>query len=132
MSNLVKGIHHVGIYYKDEATFNQAVALYVDVLGLTVVRRWGKDGAPCIMLDTGNGIVELFSNAGEQRPVGTYGHVALATDNPDACVAAVRAAGYEVIVEPKDITFPCQPPAHARLAFFRGPAGEEVEFFLDK
>ncbi len=132
MSKLIKGIHHAAVYYKDEATFNRGVALYVDVLGLTELRRWGKDGTPCVMLDTGVGILELFSNADEHRPVGTYGHVALATDDPDACIAAVRAAGYEVTVEPKDVAFPCEVPAYARLAFFRGPAGEEIEFFAER
>ena len=39
------------------------------------------------------------------------------------------AAGYEILIEPKDHTFPTEPPYSCRLGFCRGPVGEEVEFF---
>lgn len=42
---------------------------------------------------------------------------------------AVRAAGYEVFVEPKDIEIASEIPFPARIAFCRGPVGEEIEFF---
>jgi glyoxylase I family protein len=58
--------------------------------------------------------------------------MAFATDNVDDCVAAVRAAGYPITVEPKDITIPSEPPLPARIAFCRGPLGEEIELFQEQ
>ena len=45
---------------------------------------------------------------------------------------AVKAAGYEVFIEPKDIVIASNPPFPARIAFCRGPLGEEIEFFQEK
>ena len=56
----------------------------------------------------------------------------LVTEDVDACVTAVRKAGYEVFVEPKDIEIQSDPKFPARIAFCRGPLGEEIEFFCEK
>ena len=60
---------------------------------------------------------------------GALRHLALAAEDTDACVAAVRAAGYEITMEPTDIVIPSNPPYPARIAFCIGPVGEELEFF---
>lgn len=57
---------------------------------------------------------------------------ALATDNVDKCVADVKKAGYEVFIEPKDISIPSNPPYNARMAFCFGPLSEQIEFFQVK
>ena len=44
----------------------------------------------------------------------------------------LKAAGYEVFVEPKDIVIPSEPEYKARIAFGRGPLGEEIEFFQER
>ena len=43
--------------------------------------------------------------------------LAFAVKDVDACVEAVRAAGYEITVEPNDIVIPSNPPLPARIAF---------------
>jgi len=58
--------------------------------------------------------------------------MAFAVKDVDACVEAVRAAGYEITVEPNDIVIPSNPPLPARIAFCIGPVGEEIEFFCEK
>ena len=55
-----------------------------------------------------------------------------ATDDVDACVEAVKAAGYEVFIEPKDIEIASTPVFPARIAFCKGPLGEEIELFEEK
>lgn len=50
----------------------------------------------------------------------------------DACVEAVKAAGYEVFIEPKDIEIASTPVFPARIAFCKGPLGEEIELFEEK
>ena len=47
-------------------------------------------------------------------------------------VRNLRKAGYEVFVEPKDIEIQSDPKFPARIAFCRGPLGEEIEFFCEK
>lgn len=44
----------------------------------------------------------------------------------------VKAAGYEVFIEPNDIVIPSDPACHARMAFCFGPLGEQIEFFDEK
>ena len=60
------------------------------------------------------------------------GGIMFDTGDVDACVSAVRKAGYEVFIEPKDIEIQSDPRFPARIAFCRGPLGEEIEFFCEK
>ncbi len=127
---MITGIHHIALKCRGIEEFNKTVAFYRDVLGLPVAREWGNGTA--VMLDTGAGLLEIFSNAEDEPTVGAVRHFALATDDVDACIAAVRKAGYKVTVEPNDICIPSTPPYPARIAFCMGPIGEEVEFFCVK
>ena len=43
-----------------------------------------------------------------------------------------KAGGYEVIVEPNDKIMESEPPYPFRMAFCRGPLGEEIEFFCER
>ena len=49
----------------------------------------------------------------------------------DACAEAVKKAGYEVSIEPKNIEIASLPAFPARIAFCKGPLGEEIEFFQE-
>ena len=82
--------------------------------------------------DTGAGLMEIFETEETPLETGTIRHFAFAVENTDACVEAVRTAGYEVFVEPKDIEIASEIPFPARIAFCRGPVGEEIEFFHEK
>jgi glyoxylase I family protein len=128
MKIMIQGIHHVALKCSSQKEFEHVVGFYREVLGLTVRRAW--DGG--IMLDTGNGLLEIFPTGGDAAQEGALRHMAFATDSVDACVAAVRAAGYPITVEPKDIVIPSEPPLPARIAFCRGPLGEEIELFQEQ
>ena len=128
MGNLIKGIHHVSLKCSSEDEFDKTVEFYRDILGLGMLRSWDTG----IMFDTGAGIIEIFSNGEEKLDKGTIRHFALATDDVDACVKAVKAAGYEVFIEPKNIEIQSEPVFHARIAFCIGPVGEEIEFFEER
>lgn len=84
------------------------------------------------MLDTGNGIVEIFNDGDDAPGKGVIRHFAFATDDVDACVESVKAAGYEVFIEPKDIKIASTLAFPARIAFCKGPLGEEIELFEEK
>ena len=59
-------------------------------------------------------------------------HFALACDDVDGMAGAVRRAGYEVFIEPKDIVIQSAPAYPARIAFCTGPLGEEIELFQEQ
>ena len=125
---LIKGVHHVCMKCVTAEQFAEVQKFYGTVLGLPVVRHWGAG----IMFDLGGSLLEVFSNGTEALPQGVWQHIALATDDVDACVKAVSDAGYAITVESKDIVIASEPPLPARIAFCVGPMGEEIEFFCEK
>ena len=129
MSVKVTGIHHISLKACGLEQFQKTVSFYHDLLGLPVARTWGEGENVGIMLDTGAGLIEIFANAVDAPGQGAVRHMALAVEDTDACVEAVRAAGYEITREPVDIVIGSVPPYPARIAFCIGPVGEEIEFF---
>ena len=129
MSVKVTGIHHIALKACGLEQFRKTVSFYHDLLGLPVARTWGEGENVGIMLDTGAGLLEIFANAVDASGQGAVRHMALAVEDTDACVEAVRAAGYEITREPVDIVIGSVPPYPARIAFCIGPVGEEIEFF---
>ena len=125
---MISGIHHVSLRCADDEAYARVREFYCVVLGLRVRREWEAG----MMIETGAGCVEVFRSGGGERGVGSVRHFAFACDDPDAAAAVVRAAGYEVFVEPKDVVLPSEPPIRARVAFCRGPLGEEIECFHEK
>ena len=132
MKNLVKGIHHVALKCSSMEEFEKTKEFYGTILGLSEVRSWGEGTHAGIMFDTGSGFVEIFADGARRLEQGAVRHFALATDDPDACIQAVRDAGYEITVEPNDIVIPSEVAFPVRIAFCIGPVGEEIEFFLEK
>ncbi len=131
MGSLICGIHHVALKCDGTAEFEKTLHFYQDVLGLEPVRSWGEGENAGAMLSTGDGLLEIFAS-GKKLPQGAIRHFALRTERVDDCVAAVRAAGYPITVEPKDIVIASNPPFPARIAFCTGPVGEEIEFFQER
>lgn len=131
MGSLICGVHHVALKCDGTAEFEKTLHFYQDVLVLEPVRSWGEGENAGAMLSTGDGLLEIFAS-GRKLPQGAIRHFALRTERVDDCVAAVRAAGYPITVEPKDIVIASNPPFPARIAFCTGPVGEEIEFFQER
>lgn len=131
MESLICGIHHVALKCDGTAEFEKTLHFYQNVLGLEPVRSWGEGEHAGAMLSTGDGLLEIFAS-GKKLPQGAIRHFALRTERVDDCVAAVRAAGYPITVEPKDIVIASNPPFPARIAFCTGPVGKEIEFFQER
>ena len=122
---MIKGLHHVSMKCATEAVLSQALEFYRDILGLQVYRRWPGG----VLLDTGSGFLEIFLGQDVSAGKGSLRHLALETDDVDGCARAVAEAGYPVFLPPQIKTFPSNPPIAMRIAFCKGPLGEEVEFF---
>ena len=125
MNKLIKGTHHIAIKCENAAMYEETVRFYREVLELELFRQW----AGGTMFSTGDAIIEIFAEGRVSGSTGSVNHFALLTDRVEECVERVRAAGYAVTVEPKDVTIASQPPMPVHVAFVIGPAGEEIEFF---
>lgn len=128
MKNLINGIHHVSLKCDKGQEYDRVVHFYSDVLGLETARVWNGG----IMFDTGNGLIEVFTNKEKDADTGVIRHLAFSVSDVDKCAAAVREAGYNVFVEPKDIVIASETPLNARVAFCFGPLNEQIEFFQVK
>ena len=124
---MVKGIHHISMKCERMDEFETMKDFYQNLIGLPVKREW--DGG--IMFDAGNALIEVFRSGGNKGK-GAIDHLAFQTDNVDAIIEKVKQAGYEVFIEPTDIVIPSEPAYPARMAFCRGPLGEEIEFFQER
>ena len=130
---LIRGIHHVCIRCNGDKQLDDVVNFYRDVMGIPVCRHWGSGTKKGAMLDTGDGIIELFADADEQLPRGVVEHFALRTDDVDKAVEAARSAGMKILIEPRDDEVAAvEGHVPLRIAFFEGPAHEKVELFCIK
>jgi len=124
------GCHHIAVQARD---WEASLRLYRDVLGMPVVARFGSPERKIWLLDMGDGShIELFqpqagtAAPGSEAPNDPVTHFALATTDARSAIEHVRAAGYTVTVEPKDLTLDRM---DVTIAFFAGPSGESIEFF---
>ena len=125
---MIKGIHHISMKCNTEEEINRVKEFYISVLGLKIIREW-SDG---LMIDTGSGYIEVFTNADGEHRLGAIRHFALLTDDVDSIADKVKAAGYEVFVEPVDKVMDSDPEYPIRMAFCFGPLGEQIEFFCER
>lgn len=125
---MITGLHHISLKCGTPEEFEKAKAFYLDLLGFKTVREWPEG----IMIDFGNGKLEIFSNGSGIKTKGALRHIAFATDNVDEMAEKVKKAGYEVFIEPNDIVIKSEPEFHARMAFCFGPLGEEIEFIQER
>ena len=125
---MIKGIHHISMKCGTAEELTKVREFYIELLGLKIIRELAEG----LMIDTGNGLLEVFTNAEGTRSTGAIRHMALLTDDVDEITAKVKAAGYEVFIEPNDKVIASNPPYPIRMAFCCGPLGEQIEFFMER
>jgi methylmalonyl-CoA epimerase len=102
-------IDHIGVATDD---LDGAIALYEATLGMPVAHRETVEsqGVEAVLLDVGEGHVELLSPLGPDTPVGKYlekrgpglHHVAYAVEDIDGVLGKLKDAGVEMIdLEPR-------------------------------
>ncbi|MFN8149946.1 MAG: methylmalonyl-CoA epimerase [Solirubrobacterales bacterium] len=97
-------IDHVGVAVED---LDAALKLYEDALGMPMVHREvvEEQGVEAVLLDVGDGHVELLRPLGPDTPVGKYlakkgpglHHVAYAVGDIKSTLEQLTAAGVELI-----------------------------------
>jgi len=135
-----QGFHHVALACQ---SFERSVEFYSKKLGFAPAYAWGEAPKRAVLLDVGNGgFLELFERTDAQTcacgpncACSPFLHIALNCADVDAAIAIVKREGLEVTVEPKDVLLAggkAKGGLDVRLAFFKGPDGEVVEFFHTK
>ncbi len=125
---MIKGIHHISMKCGTAEELAKVREFYIELLGLKIIREWAEG----MMIDTGNGLLEIFTNADGTHCLGAIRHMALLTDDVDEIAAKVKAAGYDLFIEPNDRDIPSDPVYQIRMAFCYGPLGEQVEFYMER
>ena len=97
-------IDHIGVATDD---LDGAIALYEGTLGMPVAHRETVEsqGVEAVLLDVGEGHVELLRPLGPDTPVGKYlerkgpglHHVAYAVDDIEGVLGKLKEAGIEMI-----------------------------------
>ena len=97
-------IDHIGVAVED---IDAAIALYRDSFEMKLAHRETVEsqGVEAVLLDVGEGHVELLAPLGPDTPVGKYmakngaglHHVAYAVDDIDAALVGIAAAGVQLI-----------------------------------
>jgi methylmalonyl-CoA/ethylmalonyl-CoA epimerase len=97
-------IDHIGVATDD---LDRAVALYEGTLGMPVAHRETVEsqGVEAVLLDVGEGHVELLRPLGPDTPIGRYlerkgpglHHVAYAVDDIEGVLGSLKEAGIELI-----------------------------------
>jgi methylmalonyl-CoA epimerase len=99
-------IDHVGVAVED---LDAAIALYEQSFGLELAHREvvTEQGVEAVLLDVGDGHVELLAPLGDDTPVGKFivkhgpglHHVAYQTDDIDSTLEQIKSAGLRLIDE---------------------------------
>lgn len=97
-------IDHIGVAVED---IDAAIALYRDSFEMELAHRETVEsqGVEAVLLDVGDGHVELLAPLGPDTPVGKYmakngpglHHVAYAVEDIDAALVSIAAAGVQLI-----------------------------------
>lgn len=97
-------IDHIGVAVED---IDAAIELYRDSFEMELAHRETVEsqGVEAVLLDVGDGHVELLAPLGPDTPVGKYlakngaglHHVAYAVDDIDAALTQIAAAGIQLI-----------------------------------
>lgn len=97
-------IDHIGVAVAD---LDAAIELYEGTLGMPLVHRETvtEQGVEAVLLDVGDGHVELLAPLGEETPVGRFlakkgpglHHVAYAVADIEAVLGKLREEGVELI-----------------------------------
>ncbi len=120
------------------ADLDQSLALYRDTLALPVKMSFTLDNRRFALLEAGNsGYIELVEVKQAVRSTTEHDvlwHFALRTDDLERSLEAIVKGGYTVIRAPTDFNLlnsVSNEHIAFRVAFFRGPDGEEVELLQD-
>ena len=126
------GFTHICLFVHD---FEKSHRFYCEGLGMKETAAWGQPGSRACMLDLGDGnSIEMFEAKSNHEThstweAGTWGHLALHTEDVKGAFTAALKAGAREKTAPNQTALGTIPPTPIEIAFVYGPDGEEIEFF---
>jgi predicted enzyme related to lactoylglutathione lyase len=115
---MIQQMNFLGLVVKD---LNSATAFYRDTLGLTVNEKESQPGFYTQFNTNGGAILGLVTGF-EQQGVNQSFDTALQVSDVDGVYAAWKAAGVEMVNEPRDMPF-------GRTFLFRTPDGHILRVY---
>ncbi len=119
---MVNGLAHVALY---TPRLKETIRFYQEVFQAKSLGDFDLPHKGC-WLSIGEDILEVFES--ESMGDGCFKHIAIACDDVDEYYCLALSHGGASHVPPKDIT----QPVPARIAFVKGPNGEQIELFSKK
>ncbi len=119
---MVNGLAHVALY---TPRLEETIRFYQEVFQAEDLGHFDRPHKGC-WLSIGGDILEVFES--EPMGDGCFKHIAIACDDVDEYYHLALAHGGASYVPPKDI----DSPRPARIAFVKGPSGEQIELFSKK
>ena len=128
------GYAHMAIAAKD---FDKSLTFY-KALGMMVYTQWGEGDSRIALLDMGDGsLVELFAKpdlntdkVATPEDGNPFLHFAFSAQNVDEAYRIALEAGATPLKPPAELPLQAHPISLTlRIAFVKGPSGEELEFF---
>ena len=130
-NRVIKGMRyaHMALAVRD---LERSLAFY-RALGMTPYVTWGEGRERIALLDLGDGSkLELFAK-GEGGEDAKWLHLAFAVENVEEAYRTALAAGATAVTPPTDMPLDSSPRRITlRVAFVKGPDGEELEFCKEK
>ncbi len=135
-NDIIKGMGyaHMAIAAKD---FDKSLTFY-QALGLKIYTQWGDGNSRIALLDMGDGsLLELFAKpdlntdrVADVTDGNPFLHFAFAVQNVDEAYRIALEAGATPYKPPVEMPLKASPICLTlRVAFVKGPSGEELEFF---
>lgn len=118
-----KGLAHIGIMTDDP---DKCAKFYIDNLGFRPYHEAALRDFKIVFVENNGMIIEFVGKGGVPHP-GTVDHIAIEVQGIEALVEELRAKGIEF--ESDTINTMSIFPSGCKNIFFKGPAGERVEFF---
>lgn len=129
-NDIVKGMgfSHMALGVSD---FDKSMKFYTD-LGLKLYAQWGEGDSRVALLDIGDGSkLEIFAGKKNMPIEGCrWMHFAFAVQDVEKAYATALEAGAVAFKPPYELPLASSPiRLTLRIAFVKGPDGEELEFF---
>lgn len=110
---------HIGIKVLD---LEKSKKFYTEVLGCKIMHVYESPTSTLVFLDAHGVAIELiYSQKNKARQIGPVEHLAFKVANLAEKIAELKKLGIELDTEPLNI-------GDAKIAFFRGPNNERIEF----
>lgn len=123
---MILGFHHIAMKASSAEKLEEAVRFYQEQFGFEMWGRYGTEDSPKVFLTDGKGRVEFSVFPGYEPEEGIIRHLCIETNDNEAAVAQLEAAGAKIVERPTPVKH-LWPGHSVIMAVVIGPLGEVIE-----